>query len=91
MEKGRQTNMKPKHFDALWIAPAIVLGFSLAAVEFYSMRELAAALIIFSVLFGVIGTVVLCLILIQEMSLRAVAQIEARVAHRHGAPAAKTP
>ena len=83
--------MKAKNLHALWITPPIVVGLSLAAVEFYSVRELAAALIIFSVLFGAIGTVVLCVILIQEMSLRAMAQIEAHVAHRHGAPASRNP
>jgi len=83
--------MKPKRFYALWIAVAGILGLYLAAVEFYSVRELAAALIIFTVFFGTIGTALLSLILIQETALKGVARIEARLAQRHGHPVLRSP
>ena len=86
-----QMNMKPKHFQVLWIAVAVILGLSLAGLEFYPLRELAAALIIFGVFFGTIGTALLSLILIQEAALKGVARIEAHLAQRHGHPVLRNP
>ena len=86
-----QMNRKPIHLHKLWIATAVILGTSLAAAEFYSVRELAAAFIIFAVLFGTIGTAILSLILIQEAALKGVARIEARLAQRHGDPVLRNP
>jgi hypothetical protein len=77
--------MKPNHLYKISIAIAVVLGLSLASAEFYSVRELAAALIIFSVLFGAIGIAFLILILIQDAALRGVAYVEARLAWALGA------
>jgi hypothetical protein len=77
--------MKPNHFHEMLIAIAMVLGLSLAAAEFYSVRELLASLIIFSVLFGTMGTAVLLLILIQEAVLKGAAHVKA-LAERHGDP-----
>ena len=81
-----QANRKPRHLHKQWIAAAVVLGLlglSAAGAEFYPVRELAAALIIFSVLFGTIGTALLSLLLIQQAATKAVACMEARLAHRH--------
>ena len=47
-------------------ASAAVLCFSIAVAEFYQVRELFAALAIFAVLFGTIGTALLILFLIQK-------------------------
>jgi len=81
-----QANRKPRHLHKLWVASAVVLallGLSVATAEFYSVRELAAALIIFSVLFGTIETALLSLLLIQQAATKGVARMEARLAHRH--------
>lgn len=92
MERAKsQMFRKPRRLYKLWIATAVVLGTFPAAAEFYSVRELAAALIIFSVLFGTIGTAVLSLILIQEAALKRVARMEARLAQRHGHPVLRSP
>jgi hypothetical protein len=79
-----QMNRKPRQLYKLGIAAVVVIATPLAAVEFYSVREFAAALLIFSVLFGAIGTVLLSLILIQAAAVKGVARIEARLAHRRG-------
>jgi len=84
-------NRKLGHLHKLWIATAVILGSSLAAAEFYPVRELAAALIIFSVLFGTTGIALLSLILIQEAALKGVAHIEARLAQKHGHPVLRSP
>jgi len=84
-------NRKPRHLNKLWIPAAIVLGASLTAGEFYPIRELAAALIIFSAFFGVVGTGLLGLILIQQVALKGVECIGVRLAHRHGRPALRSP
>lgn len=94
--------MKPNHLYEISSAIVVVLGLSLASAEFYSVRELAAALIIFSVLFGVIGIAFLILILIQDAALRGVAYVEARLAcvlgarnvasdQQHGDPILRNP
>jgi hypothetical protein len=51
-----------------------------AAMISFQVRELAAVLLIFSLVFGTVGAAVLVLILIQEMALWGVSGIEARVA-----------
>ena len=58
--------------------PAIAAGLclSIAVVEFYQVRELFAALAIFAVLFGTIGTALLILFLIQKAALRGVTCLE---------------
>ena len=70
-------------------ASAVGIGLTLATMAFYQVRELAAALIIFSVVFGTVGTAFLLLILIQEAALQGVAWLEGSMAHvraRHAAP-----
>jgi hypothetical protein len=70
--------------------PAIAAGLCLfiAVVEFYQVRELLAALAIFAVLFGTIGTALLILFLIQKAALKGVTRLEmgmVRVRARHTA------
>lgn len=60
---------------------AVVLGISTAAVKFYSIRELAAALLLFSVLFGIIGTGLLILIATEKLALKGMALLEPGVAY----------
>lgn len=74
-----QTNMKQDHFHHIPIVIVVVLMLSVCVVEFYAVRELAAALIIFGVLFGTIGTVLLILILIEETALKGMSYVEERV------------
>ena len=69
-------------------ASAAVLCFSIAVAEFYQVRELFAALAIFAVLFGTIGTALLIVFLIQKAALKGVACLEmgmVRVRARHTA------
>lgn len=61
----------------------------IAAMAFYQVRELIAALVIFSVLFGALGATLLMLFFVQDATLKGVTQLEARMAYvrtRHGAP-----
>jgi ABC-type phosphate transport system permease subunit len=84
----RQTNMKTNCFHGVPSVIAVVLGLSIGAAEFYSVRELVAALIIFSILFGTMGMALLSLFLIQDLALKGVAHLESRMAYvriRHGA------
>ena len=61
-------------------ALACAMGIAIAAIGFYRVRELVAALIIFSVLFGILGIALLTLFLIQELALKGVIQVGARLA-----------
>ena len=56
------------------------VGMAIAAMGFYQVRELVAALVIFSILFGIMGMALLILFLIQEVALKGVTQVEARLA-----------
>jgi len=49
---------------------AVLLGISAAAFEFYPVRELVAALLMFSILFGVVGAGFLVLVAAEELALR---------------------
>lgn len=57
-------------FHKLARAAVGVIGLTLAVTISYQAHELATALLIFSLAFGAVGTVLLVLILIQEASLR---------------------
>jgi hypothetical protein len=57
------------------------LGVAVAAMRFYQMRELLAALLIFSLIFCIVGMALLILFLIQEVTLKGLSRIEARVAY----------
>ena len=46
------------------------MGFVITVIRFYRVCELLAALIIFSVLFGMLGIVLLTFFLIQEFTLK---------------------
>lgn len=58
-------------------------GVAIASVGFYQVRELVAALAIFSLLFGTIAMAFLILFLIEEVALKGVAQLESRMACIH--------
>lgn len=70
-----------------------VIGVILAVTISYQVRELAAALLIFSLAFVAVGTTLLLLILVQEAALRGTAGIEtcmARVRLRRSIRPART-
>ena len=84
--------MKPNHSYEIPMAIAAVVGISIAAVGFYPVRELVAALAIFSILFGTVGMALLILFLIQEVAEKGVTHLEARLARvraRHSAASAR--
>jgi hypothetical protein len=56
------------------------MGLAMAAMGFYQVRELVAALLVFSVLFGTLVMALLILFLIQELALKGVTQLEACLA-----------
>jgi hypothetical protein len=63
------------------------MGIAIAAIGFYRVRELVAALIIFSVLFGILGIALLTLFLIQELALKGGSELErAWLAFERGIP-----
>ncbi len=71
--------MKSHQFKlAKVVAAAIVV--TAAAIFSFQVRELAAALLIFTLVFGTAGMVLLALILMQEAALWGVAEVEARLA-----------
>jgi hypothetical protein len=57
------------------------IGVAIGAVGFYQVRELLAALLMFSVLFGAVGLALLILFLIQEVALKGLTLLEARAAY----------
>jgi hypothetical protein len=56
-----------------------VIGLTVAMTISYQIREIAAALLIFSLAFGAVGATLLLLILIQEVALWGVAGVGALV------------
>ena len=75
-------------------AIAAALCLSIAVAKFYQVRELFAALAIFAVLFGTIGTALLILFLIQKAALKGVTFLEmgmVRARARHTAAAIRAP
>jgi hypothetical protein len=83
-----------KRSDPYKVLKAVIAAgaIALAATYFYAIRDLLAALLIFSVLFAVVGTALLILILLQEAALWGVTQVESHwtnVRARYVAAAAK--
>ena len=76
------SSMKRHSYRVEAIISAIVVA--VVAAAFYQVRELAAALLIFSVLFSTVGMAFLILFLIQELALRALIRIETSMAHIRG-------
>jgi hypothetical protein len=72
--------MKTNCFHAVPIVIVVFLGLSIGVAEFDSVRELVAALIIFSILFGTMGMALLSLLLIQDLALKGVEHLESRMA-----------
>jgi hypothetical protein len=63
------------------------MGIAIVAIGFYRVRELVAALIIFSVLFGILGIALLTLFLIQELVLKGGSKLgRARLTFERGVP-----
>ena len=76
--------VKRPSYHAKAVIGAILL--SMVAGAFYQVRELIAALLIFSVLFGTVGMAFLTLFLIQELAVKGLVRIEtstARIRGRH--------
>ena len=68
------------------------IGVFIVSTGFYQVREFVAALLIFTVLFGTVGIVILILLLIQELTLEGLNRIEASVARireRHTVPSTR--
>lgn len=68
--------MKLNHFHQIPILVTGALGLSVAAAEFYPVRELFAALVIFAVLFGILEMALLIVFLVEETALKAVTRLE---------------
>ena len=85
--------MKREHTCQLPVTVgAIAVG--ITAMAFYEVRELVAALIIFSILFGTIGMALLTLFLIQGIALKGLSQLESRAAYvraQHAAASGQRP
>jgi hypothetical protein len=61
------------------VIAAIAIG-ATAAISF-QVRELAAALLIFSIVFGTIGIAILLLVLVEEAALQGISRIATGLAH----------
>lgn len=61
------------------LAATAVAGLVFAAAEFYVVRELLAVLLIFAVLFGVVGTALLIMVAVEESMLTGITGLEARL------------
>lgn len=69
-----------------------VIGLTVATTISYQIREIAAALLIFTLVFGAVGATLLLFILIQEVALWGVAGVGAyvlRVNVRHSLPSSR--
>jgi len=62
-------------------AVAIVFGASVGVIEFYFVRELVAALLMFSILFAIVGTGFLILIAAEKLAVKGMTQLEPRFAY----------
>ena len=70
--------MNANHFNKI-LAATIAVGLVVATAEFYVVRELLAALVIFAVLFSAVGTALLIMVAIEESILTGITHLEARV------------
>ncbi len=61
------------------LAATIAAGLVVAAMEFYVVRELAAALLVFAVLFNAAGTALLVMVAIEESISTGFTRLEARL------------
>jgi len=61
------------------LAATIAVGLVVATMEFYVVRELAAALVIFAVLFSAVGTALLIMVVVEESILTGITHLEARL------------
>lgn len=72
--------LKRPHSDQVKVfMPGV--GVFIASMWFYPVRELVAAVVIFSILFITMGMAFLTLFLIEKIALKGVARLEARVAY----------
>ncbi len=81
LRSPQNVNMERGYHYQISRAVLATIGVSLAAVGSYQVRELLAALLIFSVFFGAVGMALLILFLIQEVALKGVTRLEERVAY----------
>lgn len=70
--------MKADRFHKL-LVPTIAVILVVSAMEFYVVRELMAALAMFTVLFGAAGTALLIMVAIEESIVTGITHLEARV------------
>lgn len=70
--------MKTDRFNKI-IAPTIAVILVVSAMEFYVVRELIAALVMFAVLFSAAGTALLIMVAIEESIFTGITHLEARV------------
>jgi len=70
--------MNADHFNKL-LAATIAVGLVVATMEFYVVRELMAALVIFVVLFSAVATALLIMVAIEESILTGITHLEARL------------
>lgn len=73
--------MKRGHHYEISGAVLAIIAVAIVAIEFFQVRELLAELLLFSVLFGVLGMALFTLYLIQEVVLKGAARIESCVAY----------
>jgi hypothetical protein len=70
--------------DRYYLIPTAVMaaiGVARAAVGFYEVRELLAALLMFSLIFCIVGIALLIVFLIQEVALQGLNRLEARAVY----------
>ncbi len=70
--------MNADHFNKI-LAATIAVGLVVATAEFYVVRELLAALVIFAVLFSAVGMALLIMVAIEESILTGMIHLEARL------------
>jgi hypothetical protein len=75
--------VEQNHNHRGWKLFAGVAGLGVAAAAFYQVRELVAALLLFSAVFLVVGGALLAVSLIAKASLRAASYAAAHVPHLH--------
>jgi hypothetical protein len=78
----RWVNMNLKHFPSYKITAviAVVLAMLIGA-EFYRIRELLAALVVFTVLFATLGMALLIVFLTREVAVRGMTYFERSMVH----------
>ena len=72
---------KASYSNRIIVTAIAVIAMGVTAAISFQVRELAAALLIFSAVFGTIGISVLLLVLVEELALRGIVGIATALAH----------